>query len=106
MIRLKEYLQPQPEPAPVGDYWVLSGDGGYFFVSPVTARRLERELARRWGRRWLIFYDLSGSYTRVLRRHVDCIYECTTEQRALDRAFNRAKKREAKADRAWDEDDD
>jgi hypothetical protein len=55
--------------------------------------------------RWVSFVDLKGSRLRVRTRDINYIGQCTAEQRAADRAFNRSLSQERKADRSWDEDD-
>jgi hypothetical protein len=105
MNRLKEYFQ-EPEPdAPESDYYVISGDCGYFYVSRETATRVERCLDRVWVPRWVTFTDLSGSQVRIRTCLIHCVFESTTTQRAYEREFHRARKLEEKADRRpWEED--
>ncbi len=49
--------------------------------------------------------DLTGARVRVRARLIEYIYQCTAEQRALARAFYRARKAERKAETDWDEDE-
>ena len=105
MNRLKEFLNEPPEAEPETDYWVVTGDAGWYYVSRETARRLTRLLARLWLPRWLVFTDLSGSEVRVLARKVDAVFESTAAQRSAERSFHRARKQEERADRRpWEED--
>ena len=105
MNRLKEYLEDgAPEP-PAGEYFVITGDCGSYYVSRETATRVARDLDRLWVPRWLSFTDIVGSRIRVLSRRVDAIFESTAEQRTAERSFHRARKLEEKADRRpWEDD--
>ena len=106
MNRLKGYFEDPTEPTPEDDYWVLSGDCGWYSVSAETAERVARCLTRPWLPRWVEFTDLSGSRVRVKARQVDVIFESTAAQRTRERAFARARKLERKADRRpWEDDD-
>ena len=104
MNRILAYLAEPEERRPQGDYFVVAGYFGTFYVTAETARAIERSLDRRWGRRWIVFRDLSGSRLRVLRSQVYGVYESTAEQRRTDREFYRALQQEGEADpRPWEE---
>lgn len=110
MNRLEGYFgdfHDPAEPTPEDDYWVISGDCGWYSVSAETAAEVTRRLTRRWlPARWVEFTDLSGSRVRVKARQVDVVYESTAAQRRRERAFARARKLERKADRRpWEDDD-
>ena len=105
MNRILAYLREPEERRPQGDYFVVAGVFGTFYVTAETARAVERSLDRVWfAPRWLVFRDLSGSRIRVLRAQVTGVYESTAEQRRTDREFYRALAEEGDADRSpWEE---
>lgn len=104
MNRILAYLREPGERRPPGDYFVVAGLFGTFYVTPETARAVERSLDRVLARRWLVFRDLSGSRIRVLRVQVTGVYESTAEQRRTDREFYRALAEEGEADRRpWED---
>ncbi|HKG91952.1 MAG TPA: hypothetical protein VKA84_08685 [Gemmatimonadaceae bacterium] len=106
MNRLKEFLNEPPEDTPPDDFWVVTGDCGFFYVSEHTAHEIGCALDEQTPPKWLNFRDLSGSRVRVKSRQVDSIYEVTASQRAAERQFHRARKLEQKADRRpWEDDD-
>lgn len=104
--RLKDrFEEKEPEETPEGDFWEVSGESGFFYVSEDTARRILGELGRRPPPRWLRFTDLFGSEVRVLSRHVHLVEESTEAQRARARRFRRARRDEERADRRpWEDD--
>jgi len=104
MNRILAYLREPEENRPQGDYFVVAGLFGTFYVTAETARAVERALDRVLAGRWLVFRDLSGSRLRVLRAQVTGVYESTAEQRRRDRAFYRALHAESEIDpRPWEE---
>jgi hypothetical protein len=105
--RLKDYFIDEPEERPPEEeFYIVSGDAGYFLVPSDTAQRIAEELARRRPPRWIIFRDLVGSEIRVRPSKLDLVCESTAEQRARERAFTRARKAEDQQDRRlWDEDE-
>jgi hypothetical protein len=106
MNRLKQYLDDEEPLMPEADYWVIEARFSFWIVSADTARSIERALARLWRPRWLVFRDLTGGRRRLLTSVVECVYESTTKQREIRRAFDRERRREEKADRRpWEEDD-
>lgn len=103
MNRVVEFFDPFPEPEVEDDYFVIEGRGDIFFVTRETVEDVVRQLDR--GVRWLTFRDLSLRWNRILASEVYLLYESTTAQRAASRAFWRARKLEAKADRRpWEDD--
>jgi hypothetical protein len=105
MNQIKEKQEGPEEELPAGDYFVVATEFDSYYVTPETARRLGRALDRFWRPRWLKFVDRHGARAWVLARSVDAIRESTELQRAGDRTFNRALRREQKADRRWDDDE-
>lgn len=106
MNRLKEYLEEPEEERIFGDFWVVYGDSGLFYVSAETAGKLGGRLDGWWTPRWITFVDISGSRVRLRARDVHGIYESTELQRTRDRSFHRARRQEEKADRRpWEDDD-
>jgi hypothetical protein len=104
--RVRELLGESEEELPAGDYFVVFGDCGWYSVSAEVAQAIERELARWLRKRWVEFIDLSGARVRLRTTTIDGLFESTGEQRARERAFRRARRREDKADRRpWEEDD-
>ena len=108
MNRLEQYFREPQEPEQEKDYFVV--DCGIFDSCPVsldTAIDIERRLEERPPARWIIFRDLAGARHRILAEQIRHITESTSVQRAARRAFCRARRLEAKADRRpWEEDDD
>lgn len=105
--RLKDYFGEEPEERPPAEeYYIVVSDVGYFFVTRETAQRIAQELARRRPPRWITFEDIVGSEIRVRPSKLDAVFESTAEQRARERAFNRARKQEEQRDRRLWEDED
>lgn len=80
------------------DHFVLSARSACWVVSALMARHVEACLDRWPPRRWIVFVDLSGSRIRIRREEIEYVVQSTAEQRARDRAFARAMRRERKAD--------
>ena len=105
--RITKQLEEPEDREPESDYWEVVADGEWFCVTRDTALELMRHLARLRPPRWLRFQDLFGSEVRVLSRDVARISERTAAQRAAQRDFRRARRREVKEDRRpWEDDDD
>ncbi len=103
MNRIRAFLEVPEDRRPGGDYFVVSGCFGTFYVSRETAHAVERSLDRAW-RPWVVFRDLSGSRIRVRRKLVYGVFESTAAQRRQDREFWRALQDETEADqRPWEE---
>lgn len=105
MNQIREKHEGPEEELPAGDYFVVATQYDSYYVTPDTARELGRALDRFWRPCWLKFVDRHGARAWVLARSVDAIRESTELQRAGDRTFNRALRREQKADRRWDDDE-
>jgi hypothetical protein len=102
--RIKEKGE-DPGEGPAGDYYMIGTPCSFFWVDAETAARVGRALSRVWPRRWLRIVDRNGSRAWVRTELVEYIQESTAVQRERGRAFHRARRNEAKADRRWDEDD-
>jgi hypothetical protein len=106
MNRLKDFFNDPQEPESQDDFYVVEKRYGSFAVSRQTAVEIERVLDQSPPPRWVVFRDLNGSRHRVLVEHISRISESTAEQRAADRAFDRARRLEDKRDRRpWEDDD-
>lgn len=104
MNRLKQYLNDEEPLMPEGDYWIVETETSFLVVSADTARAIERSLTRFWRQRWLVFRDLNGARRRLRTRSIESLYECTAQQRAHRRAFERDRRLEEKADRRpWED---
>ena len=100
MHRLTRYFElDRPEAPGLGDYWMVRGEFGGYAVRPAVAAAIERELDRRWPRRWISFTDIAGSRVRVRSAQIRTLVEATAAQRATDRELDRARTAEEEADR-------
>ena len=105
MNRLQEPFEDGAARPDAGEYFVVSGDCGIWYVSTEMVRHIEACLDAVPRPRWVKFVDLSGARVRVRTRQIDYLYQCTADQRAAERTFFRALDQERKADRRWEEDD-
>ena len=106
MNRLKDFLDPLPEPEGTDDYYEIETQYDTFVVSKEIAEEVVWQLNQRPPVRWVTFRSLTTAWHRVLASHIYRVSECTAAQRAASRAFWRARKLEAKADRRpWEDDD-
>jgi hypothetical protein len=106
MNRLKDFFDSTPEPEGEDNYFIIESLYDTFAVSRETADDVARQLGRHPAPRWVTFRDLGTAFHRVLAGHVYRLSESTAQQRAASRAFWRARKLEAKADRRpWEDDD-
>jgi len=104
--RIGDRLEGSGEDEPEEDFWEVTGDAGWFYVSEATARRILGQLERQEPPRWLRFADLFGAEVRVRAEGIECVRECTRVQRGAERGFRRARRDEKKADRRpWEDDD-
>lgn len=101
----EQFGEPERERPPASDYFVVAARYEEFYVPRQTAERLLDELAAERPPRWLRFTDVQGARVAMRSRLVEHVRECTEAQRAAARAFRRARRREAKADRTWDDDE-
>jgi hypothetical protein len=104
MNRMSRYLEESPDEG-YGDFFVVAGEFGVAQVTSDTAARIESVLDRTVVPAWIVFDDRVGSRFRVRTNHIRTIVECTAEQRAADRRIDRARAREEKGDRSWEEND-
>jgi hypothetical protein len=93
----------QPE-LPV-DYFLVVTHVEWWYVSRDMAQTIEASLSESPVPEWVTFVDLTGARVRVRARRIECIYQCTAEQRVLARAFQRARSAERKAEKDWEEDE-
>ena len=97
MNRMTGFLAEDPENE-YGDFFMVAGFGFCAEVTPETAARVERALER-----WIVFHDRVGSRFRVRTSLIRAIVESTAKQREADRRHDRAREREEKEDRPWDD---
>ena len=104
MNRMTEYLESSEDD--YGDFFVVAGEFGVACVTAETATQIEAVLDRETVPKWIVFDDRAGSRLRVRTRHIRSIGESTAEQRAADRRFERARRREEQEDRRpWEGND-
>ena len=84
------------------DYFVVVGEFCTWYVSTEMIRFIE-ECLDSGASKWIKFVDLSGSRVRIRTRQIEYIAQCTADQRAMQRDFFRALRREDDANRNWDE---
>jgi hypothetical protein len=107
MNRIKALYDAAGAEEPVlGDFVVVSGSFGWSRVTHATAHEIERQLARFWVPRWIVFTDCVGSRIRVRANQIQVMAESTATQRAADRRLDRARRLEETADRRPGDDDD
>jgi hypothetical protein len=94
-----------PDEPPAGDYYVVGTPRGYVWIDAPMASRLGKMLSRLWPVRWLRLVDRNGSRIWMRAGWVQYVQESTEGQRERSRAFHRARDREARADRDWDDED-
>jgi hypothetical protein len=99
--RLQEPQEEAARPA-AGDYFVVGGDCGVWYVSPAMARTIDARLGAIPQPRWITFVDLTGARIRLRTRQIDYLCQCTADQRSAERAFFRSLNQERKADRSWE----
>ena len=103
MDTTKERVERPGQPKPPVDYFLVVAHFEEWYVSRVMAQAIEASLNQTPAPQWVTFVDFTGARVRVRKRLVEYIYQCTAEQRALARAFHRARKAEHKAENDWDE---
>ncbi len=104
--RIKELLgEPEEERPPASEFFVVAAKYELFYVSRETAERLLAELADGRPPRWLRFTDVYGSKVTLRGPLIEYVRECTEAQRTAEREFHRARHRERKADRTWDDEE-
>lgn len=103
--RIKEYLEQPEEPTPPADFWIVQTRVDSFYVTAEVAAAVLATIGRRWPPKWVAFTDLAGGAVRVRARLIDCVTECTAAQRQAAREFQRARRKEYRADcPPWEED--
>jgi|SRR5215471_2880691 len=100
----KERSESPGQPEPPVDYFLVSAHYEEWYVSREMAQAIEVALSEAPTPKWVVFVDVTGARVRVRTRLIEYIYQGTAEQRALSRAFHRARSAERKADPDWDED--
>lgn len=105
MENTKERFERSGQPELPVDYFLVVAHFEEWYVSREMAQAIEASLNQTPAPRWVMFVDLTGARVRVRTRLVEYIYQCTAEQRALARAFHRARSAERKAEADWDEDE-
>ena len=103
MNRLEQDKEKEPPRSGVGDYFVVATEQSTWRVSTAMAKAIDEVLDAEPKVRWVKFVDLAGSRVRLRVSEIEYVTQCTAEQRAADRRFDQAIKREYKADRSWDE---
>ncbi len=101
----KERFENSGRPELPVDYFLVVTQIEWWHVSRDMAQAIEASLSESPVPVWVMFVDLTGARVRVRARRIECIYQCTAEQRALARAFDRARRAERKAEKDWDEDE-
>lgn len=71
----------------VKEYWMVRTSRCAWPVSRVMAQHVEREVARRWPRRWLTFVDITGARIRIRTDAVMVVEQSAPEHRAEWRAW-------------------
>jgi hypothetical protein len=94
--RLQHLLARTPEATSYTDYFEIDALGDSYIVSLSTALAIERALDKAGTPDWLEFRDVFGARHRMLALTVYRISECTRETRARLRAFEQARRKEAK----------
>jgi hypothetical protein len=101
----KESQEPAGELPDAGDYFVLETPFSSWYLSVEMARAVDRDLTATPLPEWTVFVDLAGARVRLRTSRVESLVQCTAEQRAACRDFNRRLKKENDANRAWEEED-
>jgi hypothetical protein len=101
----KERFENPGRPDVPADYFVVVTETWNWYISREMAQAVEAMLDETPSPRWVMFVDLTGARVRIRARLVQCVFQCTAEQRELDRAFWRARKAERKTDKDWEEDE-
>jgi hypothetical protein len=101
----KESEEPAGELPDAGDYFVLESPFSMWYLSVEMARVVDRDLAASPLPEWTVFVDLAGARVRLRTSRIESLAQCTADQRAACRDFERRLKQEHRANRTWDEDD-
>ena len=87
-------------------YFEVSTKETNWWVSATMARFIESRLDARRPPVWVTFVEITGARVRVRCSEILSLSESSPDQRAASRAVWRNLKRERKADRDYDVDDD
>lgn len=98
--RLKEYFEL---PEPRSDFWRIVTEWGWVYVDEETAHRILVRIERRFGRRWIRFYDLFGARVSLRTRDIMSVDESTSAAREMGRLFQKALRDEVPDDRPWED---
>ena len=105
MLNTKERFDNSGRPELPVDYFLIVTQLELWYISRDMAQAIEASLSESPVPEWVVFVDLTGARVLVRARRIECIYQCTAEQRALARAFDRARRAERKAEKDWGEDE-
>jgi len=105
MENTKERFERPGQPELPVDYFLVVAHFEAWYVSREMAQAIEASLNQTPAPQWIMFVDLTGARGRVRTRLIEYIYQCTAGQRALARAFHRARRAERKAEPDWDGDE-
>jgi hypothetical protein len=97
--RLKYLMEESSGPREYDQYYQVEAYGDTYIVSLETVLLIERALNRCGEPGWMEFRDLFGARHRMMVRHIYRISESTIEARTAFRAFERARKKEERADK-------
>jgi hypothetical protein len=101
----KQSQEPAEEPPAAGDYFMLETPFSSWYLSVEMARAVDRDLTATPLPEWTVFVDLAGARVRLRTNRIESLVQCTADQRAAGRDFQRRLKHEFKANRSWDEED-
>lgn len=103
--RLEHLFTQRAEATERGEFFIVTGEFGYVYVTRAEAMRLRALTSRLWMPRWLECRTVMGSTIRIRARQVRSIVESTLEQRTAARQFWREREQEENADRPpWEAD--
>ncbi len=71
------------------DFFVLDTRVGCWYLSTAMAQAVDACLAAVPVPEWVTFVDLTGARVRVRTRGIDSLSQCSAQQRATRRAFDR-----------------
>jgi hypothetical protein len=103
MTQTEEWREQARQPETPADYFVIESSSVAWYVSRGMAQAVEATLTQSPPPQWVVFVDLTGARVRLRTRLLEVICQCTADQRALARAFSRARRAERKAEPDWDE---
>jgi hypothetical protein len=98
MAQDRKPLERVGPPKPPADYLVVETRSAFWYVSREMAKAIEASLDAKREPEWVTFVDLTGARVRLRAGVIEGIFQCTAEQRELERAFHRARQAEGRAD--------